>query len=70
MIHQGAQEIVGDDVGKELVPDHRRTERFENRHSKRDFQVVDEQLHIPTLLIEPPMSVALIVSGSSIVHAI
>ena len=29
VVHQGAQESVGDDVGKKFAPDHRRAERFE-----------------------------------------
>jgi hypothetical protein len=51
-VHQGAQEVVGDDADDEFAPDHGRAAAGEHGHSEGGFEIVDEQLHLPAIRVE------------------
>ena len=51
-VHQGPQEVVGDDADEEFAPDHSRAAAGQHRHAEGGLEIVDEQLHLPAVQVE------------------
>jgi len=52
LLHEGANEVVGDRVHGDLLADHGRGLAAEHVHAKRDLDVPEEQLHGPSTEIQ------------------